>query len=166
MCDDMHLFFPKGRVMAQCTEKPDEHQIDRENLARFLARQAGLNMCEDCRFYEVSGDEEPCCHCMDSEFFEPKEDTIKKNNHDPDFFQQKLREQRDQINHPEHYTAFPVEVKDMIRDILTRAYGQDGYRAYCLGNEIKYRMRAGWKGEAVEDIGKAMKYKEFREGLK
>jgi hypothetical protein len=71
----------------------------------------------------------------------------------------------DPVNHPQHYTAFPVEVKEIIQDVLTRAYGPDGYRAYCLGNEIKYRMRAGLKGEAAEDIDKAMKYMEFREAV-
>jgi len=62
------------------------------------------------------------------------------------------------INHPSHYTRFPVEVIDIIRAVL----GPEGFRAYCLGNEIKYRMRAGLKGDAVEDINKAMKYMEFR----
>lgn len=70
-----------------------------------------------------------------------------------------LRE--DTVNHPPHYTAYPVEVIDMIRAVL----GSEGFRAYCFGNEIKYRMRAGLKGDAQQDINKAMKYKEFRNGL-
>lgn len=65
----------------------------------------------------------------------------------------------DPVNHPSHYTAYPVEVIDMIRQVL----GDCGFKAYCLGNEIKYRMRAGLKGDAAEDIAKAMKYKEFRD---
>ena len=66
----------------------------------------------------------------------------------------------DAVNHPSHYTAYPVEVIDMIRKVL----GPEGFKAYCLGNEIKYRMRAGLKGDnAAQDIAKAMKYKEFRE---
>lgn len=71
----------------------------------------------------------------------------------------------DFVNHPNHYTQHPREVIDIIKDQLVAAYGLDGYRAYCWGNEIKYRMRAGLKGDAAEDIGKAMKYKEFREGV-
>lgn len=70
------------------------------------------------------------------------------------------------INHPGHYLEYPVEVIDMIKIILEKAYGPDGYKAYCLGNEIKYRMRAGFKSKIEEDIGKAMKYKEFRDGAK
>lgn len=65
----------------------------------------------------------------------------------------------DPVNHPPHYTAYPVEVIDMIRKVL----GYEGFKAYCLGNEIKYRMRAGLKGDAAEDLAKAMKYKEFRD---
>lgn len=65
---------------------------------------------------------------------------------------------RETVNHPAHYTAYPVEVIDMVRLIL----GEEGFQAYCLGNEIKYRMRAGLKGDAAEDLAKAMKYKEFR----
>ena len=66
----------------------------------------------------------------------------------------------DAINHPSHYTAFPVEVIEIIKAAL----GPDGFRAYCFGNETKYRMRAGLKGDnAAEDIAKAMTYKRFRE---
>lgn len=63
------------------------------------------------------------------------------------------------VKHPSHYTAYPVEVIDIIKATL----GDDGFKAYCLGNEIKYRMRAGLKGDnAEEDIAKAMQYMEFR----
>jgi hypothetical protein len=70
----------------------------------------------------------------------------------------------DSVNHPGHYALhYPLEVKDMIEIILINAYGPDAYKAYCLGNELKYRLRAGFKGEIGEEIGKAMKYLEFRE---
>lgn len=66
----------------------------------------------------------------------------------------------DAVNHPSHYTAFPVEVIEIIKSAL----GPDGFRAYCFGNEIKYRMRAGLKGDnSAEDIAKAMTYKKFRD---
>lgn len=66
----------------------------------------------------------------------------------------------DAVNHPSHYIAFPVEVIEIIKAAL----GPEGFRAYCFGNEIKYRMRAGLKGDnAAEDIAKAMTYKKFRD---
>jgi hypothetical protein len=46
--------------------------------------------------------------------------------------------------------------------ILTEVYGEKGFEAYCFGNELKYRLRAGFKGDAQEDIDKALKYEEFR----
>lgn len=66
----------------------------------------------------------------------------------------------DPVLHPGHYTAFPVEVIEIIKATL----GPEGFKAYCFGNEIKYRMRAGLKGDAQEDLAKAMTYKRFREG--
>lgn len=67
----------------------------------------------------------------------------------------------DEVKHPAHYTAFPVEVIDIIKSTL----GPDGFRAYCFGNEIKYRMRAGLKGDnAAQDFAKAMMYRQFRDG--
>ena len=66
------------------------------------------------------------------------------------------------IQHPAHYTAYPVEVINMIREVLVAEYGEQGFEAYCLGNEIKYRMRAGLKGDVAEDIGKAEQYRKFR----
>lgn len=66
-----------------------------------------------------------------------------------------------QVNHPAHYTAYPTEVINIIRAAL----GEDGFRSYCFGNEIKYRMRAGLKDDAAQDLEKAMMYKQFRESV-
>ena len=69
----------------------------------------------------------------------------------------------DQVKHPDHYTAFPVEVIKIIKSSLTHT----GFESFCFGNEIKYRMRAGLKGDnATEDIKKAMMYKKFRDDNK
>jgi hypothetical protein len=78
-----------------------------------------------------------------------------------DFFKPEFTEEVDvdPVNHPAHYKAYPVEVIDIIRHVL----GDEGFRAYCIGNELKYRLRAGDKGDAAQDIAKAMKYREFRE---
>jgi hypothetical protein len=53
---------------------------------------------------------------------------------------------------------------DMISAILSLCPDLTPFQAHCFGTEIKYRFRAGLKGDPVEDIGKAMKYLEFREG--
>lgn len=64
----------------------------------------------------------------------------------------------DSVNSPHHYRQFDKEVKDIIRFVL----GDDGYKAYCQGNEIKYRLRAGFKSDPIEDMDKALKYNDMR----
>lgn len=54
---------------------------------------------------------------------------------------------------PSHY-AGERETIDVIRDQL----GDEGFVAFCRGNAIKYRARAGRKGSADTDLGKAVWY--------
>ena len=65
----------------------------------------------------------------------------------------------DNISKPKHYAVLDCEVIDIIADTLT----QDEFRGYCLGNIIKYRMRAGKKGDALEDLAKASEYEKIWE---
>ena len=70
---------------------------------------------------------------------------------------------KNNVEHPTHYTSYPLEVIDMIKILLTAMEGLSPFEYYCLGNEIKYRFRAGLKDDAIEDINKALMYKKFRE---
>lgn len=56
----------------------------------------------------------------------------------------------DPINHPSHYQG-PVEVIDIIE-----GFGLN----FHLGNVVKYLLRAGRKGDALEDLKKARWYLE------
>lgn len=62
----------------------------------------------------------------------------------------------DIINHPDHYNHLQIEVIDIIKASLT----DDEYRGYLLGNIIKYRMRAGWKGDRDTDYKKSSWYQD------
>lgn len=63
------------------------------------------------------------------------------------------------VNPPHYKDSYPFEVIDIIRGMLT----PEQFEGYCLGNEIKYRMRAGIKSDKItEDIEKALWYKEAR----
>lgn len=55
----------------------------------------------------------------------------------------------DPVNHPKHYTsdASGVECIEVARTL-----------PFSLGNAVKYLWRAGMKGDAVEDIRKALWY--------
>ena len=55
----------------------------------------------------------------------------------------------DPVNHPSHYTWLPngVEVIDITEHL-----------GFCLGNAVKYILRADHKGKPVEDLRKALWY--------
>jgi hypothetical protein len=55
---------------------------------------------------------------------------------------------------PKRYSAHGRETIDRIRDVL----GDEGFAAYCCGTALKYRDRAGLKGDAAEDLKKAEWY--------
>lgn len=55
----------------------------------------------------------------------------------------------DNVNHPAHYKAGGLEAIDVIE-----AFGL----AFHLGNAVKYLLRAGRKGDRIEDLKKARWY--------
>lgn len=65
-----------------------------------------------------------------------------------------LRPPDDPIS-PEHYARLDPEPIDVIR-----AWGLD----YCRGCAVKYIARAGHKGDAAEDLRKAIRYLEYALG--
>lgn len=69
----------------------------------------------------------------------------------------------DVVNKPSHYRIYPnIEAIDIIRKTLTR----EQFIGYLIGNSLKYRLRAGYKNDANEDIAKARKYEEWLEETK
>ena len=64
----------------------------------------------------------------------------------------------DMVNHPPHYTATGAKCKcgEAIEVIqITRELN------FCLGNVVKYILRAGKKGDRLEDLRKARRYIDF-----
>jgi hypothetical protein len=55
----------------------------------------------------------------------------------------------DMVNHPPHYTQYGIEVIE-----ITEKLG------FCLGNVVKYILRADFKGKRLEDLKKALWYLE------
>lgn len=53
----------------------------------------------------------------------------------------------DMVNHPPHYKKYHVECIEITEHL-----------SFCLGNCVKYIYRAGEKGDAIEDIKKALWY--------
>ena len=56
----------------------------------------------------------------------------------------------DSVNHPKHYTQFPLEVIDM----MIKIWGKEAVAQYCTINAFKYQMRLTYKNSTVEDAGK------------
>lgn len=55
----------------------------------------------------------------------------------------------DPVNHPEHYRGNGIESIQVIEAFNL---------GFCLGNAIKYILRAGKKGDAMQDLRKAVWY--------
>lgn len=55
----------------------------------------------------------------------------------------------DNVNHPAHYNAYPVEIIELVE-----------HMNFCRGNAVKYIARAGIKDPAteIEDLRKAAWY--------
>lgn len=55
----------------------------------------------------------------------------------------------DSVNHPKHYKSHPsgIEVIEITE-----------HMNFCLGNAVKYILRADHKGNAIEDLQKAVWY--------
>ena len=61
---------------------------------------------------------------------------------------------RDNVNSPSHYNQGGVECIDA----LAASLGEEGFKAYCRGNIIKYLWRLEHKGKSLEDAKKARWY--------
>ncbi len=66
----------------------------------------------------------------------------------------------DMINQPSHYNYGAIECIDAIKGML----GEEGFKAYCRGNAMKYTWRAGLKFDEVEDLKKASWYNRMAAG--
>jgi len=68
----------------------------------------------------------------------------------------------DMVNNPPHYQLWPgMEVYDVLVKTLTR----DELIGWHKGNSLKYRLRAGAKGEIGEQIKKAEWHEDKLRGL-
>ncbi len=68
----------------------------------------------------------------------------------------------DAVNNPKHYDLFPGEQSiDLIEKCLT----PEEFRGFLKGNCLKYRIRAGNKGDLKQDIDKADWYQSKLWGL-
>lgn len=65
----------------------------------------------------------------------------------------------DNVRNPKHYQMCGIETITIIASCMT----ESEWLGYCRGNIIKYRLRAGKKGDAAECLAKADFYEELYE---
>lgn len=87
---------------------------------------------------------------------EPFENRFQKNKKVDIVF---CEEPNDKVKHPQHYMLCDIEAIDIIKKTLT----VEQYKGFILGNVMKYRLRAGKKGDGLEDLAKALFYEELWE---
>ena len=70
----------------------------------------------------------------------------------------KPKAEPDVVHRPKQYQFFDgIEAIEVIASSMT----VEQFRGYCMGNKMKYCLRAGKKGDATEDLQKADKYDEL-----
>ena len=73
-----------------------------------------------------------------------------------------MMELREEVKDPIHYQAFGTDVME----VISRSMTEEAFRGFCLGNWLKYKLRAGNKGSADKDIAKSENYKVMFEEYK
>jgi len=64
------------------------------------------------------------------------------------------------VRNPSHYQIFPgVEAIEVVAAAMT----EQQFYGYCLGNCLKYKLRAGAKDNVHQELGKAAFYQELYE---
>ena len=72
-----------------------------------------------------------------------------------DMWQKKDSKNKEAVNHPSHYNHGKYEVIDIIKDTLT----DEQFYGFCIGNCLKYILRAPYKHETpTEDLKKCVWY--------
>ena len=67
--------------------------------------------------------------------------------------------QKDAVINPNHYDMMGANTIEILAAAMTEAE----WRGFCLGNTLKYRIRAGKKDDLQQDIDKANNYERLYE---
>lgn len=76
---------------------------------------------------------------------------------------EETKEEND-ISNPKHYKLDGLDIESI--DVVKAVLGEEGFINFCLGNILKYAIRAKKKGQFDSDIGKIKTYSEFIERTK
>lgn len=65
---------------------------------------------------------------------------------------------REEINHPERYNQYDIEVIEM----MVKIWGIEAVKTWCKLTAFKYRMRLGHKDNIEQDLAKEDWYLNYR----
>lgn len=82
-------------------------------------------------------------------------------NHDPRLAVE-VEALNDTVNEPKHYRLDGLGIESI--DVIKAVLREDGFKAFCRGNALKYLIRADHKG-GVEDLEKARVYLNWEIGM-
>lgn len=68
--------------------------------------------------------------------------------------EEKMKDNKDNVNNPSHYNTGSVECIEAIEESMT----PEEFKGYLKGNTMKYLWRYNYKGKPVEDLQKAQWY--------
>ena len=82
---------------------------------------------------------------------------------------QKLESRKDgneildiEVEKPSHYAVFPAKdttSRELVAiRVIAASMTLEQFHGFCLGNALKYRLRAGKKKDALQDLQKSDKY--------
>lgn len=122
-----------------------------------------MELCAECFYSGVMGNEEPCCYCKHAAPLSSIERTTR-----PSCWKEKDSgltpdPKADAVNHPAHYETGKFECID----VMIETQGKESVEEYCLCAAFKYLYRHKRKN-GIEDIKKARwyldKYLEMKDG--
>ena len=138
-----------------------------------LAENSDFNICSDYSYSRVMRQTFFCFYSGDLYFFNEslasdegrKLITLplppsKKEIPSTQVVESEQASKSDQVKNPKHYQFFyGLEAIEIIAASMTR----EQFYGYCLGNKLKYRLRAGEKDNLQQDIDKSNFYGELYE---
>ena len=74
---------------------------------------------------------------------------------------QKNDKRREEVNHPDRYNQYPIEVIEM----MVAIWGKEAVKQWCEITAFKYRMRLGHKDNVEQDLAKEQWYLNYAKTL-
>lgn len=102
--------------------------------------------CRGCYYWERAYSTSPCMYC-----------SVAFSGCTENYYTDYIK--FDAVSKPKHYMIGDKEAIEIIKASLT----PEQYKGYCLGNVLKYRLRAGKKDDLEQDIEKANQYERMYE---